>query len=301
LPAGDDPAHADPLLAAAVDSLPPPDGVDLDIRVHSDTPAGSSTGSSAAACVALLGALSALRYGRCDPAEVARAAHRVETERLGQQSGIQDQIAAAHGGVSFIDMDHYPHARVTRVGLPDRLRKELGRRLSLVFVGQSHHSSAVHEMVIRTLEGAGPDAPQLVRLRRLAGRAMQTLASADLRAFGRVMVANTDAQRDLHPGLVGPRHRRIIDIARSQGAWGWKVNGAGGAGGSVTLLHGPDERRQRETLRLIRDADQSFRVIPIRLDDSGLRVWERTDAITDGGGGVRNGKGLVSASLASRP
>ncbi|MGB9605468.1 MAG: hypothetical protein ACPL88_06265 [Bryobacteraceae bacterium] len=43
------------------------------------------------------------------------------------------------------------------------------------------------------------------------------------------MIENTDAQQNLHPALVGPHHRRIIDIARAHRALGWKVNGAGGS------------------------------------------------------------------------
>ena len=271
---GDDPAHADPLLEAAVRFLPPPRGLRVDVRVHSDTPAGSSTGTSAATCVALLGALQLLWSGRFDPAEIARAAHRVETEALGQQSGIQDQLAAAYGGISFIEMDRYPHATRHRVPVPAAVLRELERRLSVIFVGQSHRSSAVHEMVIRDLEGTGPDAPQLVRLRELAQRAREALTAGDLHAFGDIIIDNTDAQADLHAELVGPRHRRIIDIARRQDAWGWKVNGAGGAGGSVTLLHSPSDSERRETLRLIRADDETFRAIPITLSDSGLHVWE---------------------------
>jgi len=232
-------------------------------------------GTSAATCVALLGALQFLRSGAVNAREIAHPAHRVETELLGQQSGVQDQLAAAYGGISFIEMDCYPHATRHRVMISDAMRRELERRLSLVFVGQSHHSSAVHKMVIRQLEGAGRDAPQLARLRALAERARDALLAGDLHEFGKLMIANTEAPSELHPELVGWKHRRIIEIARRRGAWGWKVNGAGGSGGSVTILHGPDDRRRQQTLRLIREADPSFHGISIRLDDVGLRVREQ--------------------------
>ena len=271
---GDGRLQGDPLLQAAVEFLPPPDGLQVDIAVHSDAPAGSSMGTSAATCVALLGALQFLRSGRVDLNNITRAAHQVETERLGQQSGIQDQFAAAYGGISYIEMHRYPHAICHRVPLHPTVHRQLARRLSVIFVGQAHQSSAVHELVIREMEGIGPDAPQLVRLRALARRAREALSAGKLRTFGRIMRTNNEVQSDLHPELIGARHRRIIDIARRQGAWGWKVNGAGGAGGSVTILHGPHEDERRETLRLIADDDASFRVIPMKLNEDGLRVWE---------------------------
>ena len=60
------------------------------------------------------------------------------------------------------------------------------------------------------------------------------------------MAANTEAQAQLHPALVGTEARRVIEIAKEHGALGYKVNGAGGEGGSLTLLCGEDSaQRQR--------------------------------------------------------
>src|SRR5829696_5036650 len=94
--------------------------------------------------------------GRASPREIAYLAHSVETEALGRQSGIQDQLCAAHGGVKYIEIDNYPHARVSRVAAPDEVLWELERRLSLVYLGKSHCSSDVHEKVIRELSDSGP-------------------------------------------------------------------------------------------------------------------------------------------------
>jgi D-glycero-alpha-D-manno-heptose-7-phosphate kinase len=88
------------------------------------------------------------------------------------------------------------------------------------------------------------------------------------------MITNTDAQRRLHPRLVSTQAQTAIDVAAAHGAWGWKVNGAGGDGGSLTLLCGPDMRRKRQMIRALHDADPSFQVIPTHLSRHGLRVWE---------------------------
>lgn len=50
------------------------------------------------------------------------------------------------------------------------------------------------------------------------------------------MQANTEAQAGLHQELVSEAAWAVIDLARSCGALGWKVNGAGGPGGTVTLV-----------------------------------------------------------------
>lgn len=268
--------HPHPLLAAALAEIAPPDDLALDIEIASPIPAGASTGTSAAVTVALLGALDALRPGRRTAHEIAYAAHRVETVRLGQQSGIQDQLASAYGGVSYIEMMRYPHASVSPIRLAPALRWELERRLLLVFLGTAHSSSEVHGSVIARLEQEGGASPQLAGLRHCAALMRDALYAGDWPALGRAMDANTEFQRALHPELISPGAQALIELARAHGALGWKVNGAGGAGGTVALLCGPDNAARRALLERIPQLDSSMRVIPIALDADGLRVWEST-------------------------
>jgi D-glycero-alpha-D-manno-heptose-7-phosphate kinase len=264
-----------PLLEAAVDEVGVDPGAHLDIAVHSEAPAGCSTGTSAAVAVALVGALTAARRRHPAPLDVARTAHRLETERLHLQSGIQDQLASAFGGINRIDMHAYPDATVTPVAVDGATVDELDRRLVVVFLGRRHDSSAVHEKVIAELTGEGPDSPRLDALRRCAARGHEALTNGDLDAFARAMVDNTDAQAALHPDLVGPEAARAIAVARAHGCTGWKVNGAGGEGGSVSLLLAVDGRRHA-VAEALAEADPSFKILPARLAPAGLTVRTET-------------------------
>ena len=174
-------------------------------------------------------------------------------------------------------MHEYPHASVSRIDVPAAVWWELESRLVLVYVGSSHSSSEVHRMVIRSLEHSGIESPKLEMLRRCAEQAKEALYAGDLEELGRSMIRNTEAQADLHQELVGPHHRQTIEIARAFGASGWKVNGAGGDGGSVAILSHPDRARRREMIRAILESDTRYRHIPARLSKDGLRVWEVPD------------------------
>lgn len=266
------PAHS--LLAAAVAELPPPPDLALEITISSAAPAGCSTGTSAAVCVALLAALDRLTPGALSAHELAYAAHRVETERLGLQSGIQDQLCAAYGGICFIEMHAYPRASVSQLRPPEATVLELERRLLLIFLGRTHNSSAVHERVIAELEAEGAAAPRLERLRRSAYEARDALCAGDLAAFGAAMADCTEGQAALHPGLVSPEARQVIALARAHGATGWKVNGAGGEGGSITILCDRAPGARRRLGQAITAADPRMRVIPISLSPRGVTVWE---------------------------
>ncbi len=263
-----------PLLEATVEFMGVPRGRAIEIDVFSAAPAGGSTGTSAAVSVALIGALDRMTPGRLAPNEVARAAHRIETELLHQQCGVQDQLASAYGGVNFIQILDYPHAIVSPLRLPAAIKQELGERLSLVFLGQSHSSSKVHERVIAELADAGPDAEKLRPLRRTPLLARDALLAGDFHSLGRAMIENTEAQANLHAGIVSPRHQAVIEVARRRGAIGWKVNGAGGDGGSITLLGGPKSAENRQMLKDIIAEVHGTQSIPIYLSPLGLQVWE---------------------------
>ncbi len=264
-----------PLLEAAIEYMQVPEDLNFEVTIFSEAPSGASTGTSAAVTVALIGALDQLTPGRLTPHEAALAAQRIETEMLGQQCGIQDQLCSAYGGINYIEMYAYPHASVSPIQVPNAIWWELERRLALIYLGKSHRSSQVHEMVIKGLEDAGPECRQLADLRTTAPRARNALYAGDFANLGESMIENTAAQGRLHPDLISPDAARVIEIAQHHGALGWKVNGAGGDGGSITLLGNENSQMKRAMLREIEAESHLFKNIPLYLSRYGVRVWKQ--------------------------
>jgi D-glycero-alpha-D-manno-heptose-7-phosphate kinase len=263
-----------PLLEAAIERMGVPHDVAVQVTIYSEAPAGASTGTSAAVTVALVGALDRLTPGRLTPHEVAYIAQSIETDMLKQQCGIQDQLCSAYGGINYIEMFQYPRASVSQISVSNTVWWELERRLVLIYLGKSHRSSHVHERVIRRLEDVGPTAKQLTALRATAEPSRDALYAGDFVALGKAMIQNTEAQRSLHPDLVSTDAQRVIQIAMAHGAAGWKVNGAGGDGGSLTVLCGPLSDAKRAMVREIEEESSLFQNIPIYLSRFGLRIWE---------------------------
>lgn len=265
-----------PLLEAAIEYMHIPPGCQFEAVIFSSAPGGASTGTSAAVCVALIGALDYLTPGRLTPGEIAAGAHKVETDLLGGQSGIQDQLSAAFGGINYIEMDHYPHSDVHPIHIPDDLWWELERRLCLIYLGRSHSSSDTHRMVIKSLDDAGPACKQLDDIRATALRSRDALLDGDLNELGKAMIENTGAQERLHPDIINRDTLRLIQIAKEHDAVGWKSNGAGGEGGSLTILCGPDASEKRRMIKSIESDSHLFRNIPVTISRCGVKVWEQT-------------------------
>lgn len=212
-----------PLLEAACAEADP--GRPVRVRLDSAVPPGASLGTSASVVVALVGALDAVAGRGRAPSAVAAAAHRVETERCRLQSGVQDQVAAANGGAQLVEIDRYPSVRTTPLPAPDGLL--------VVHLGRSHVSSHVHEQVIASLDGR---VDRLEPLRAAAHAAADAARAGDRAALGDAMRAANEGQRALHPALVSDVADAVGALADRHGALGWKVNGAGGDGGSLTIL-----------------------------------------------------------------
>lgn len=263
-----------PLLEASIDIMDLPPHLTFEINLYSSVPAGCSTGTSAAVTVALLGALDLLTPGRRTPHEIAALAHRVETEKLKLQCGIQDQLCSAYGGICFIEMFRYPLSSVSQLAIPNDIWWELESRLLLVYLGKTHSSSDIHRQVIDRLDRKDADKSALEPLRRAARRGKEAIYSGDLKTLGRCMIDNTEAQAGLHPALVSESANTVIALAKEHGAIGWKVNGAGGEGGSLTVLCPPESERKRAFIDALASLNQGFQVIPTYLSRMGLRRWE---------------------------
>jgi D-glycero-alpha-D-manno-heptose-7-phosphate kinase len=264
-------------VASLIETVDDPPG--LDVSVRSAVPPGASLGTSAAVVVAVLAGVEAALGRACTPSdELAARAHRVETDRAGRESGVQDHWAAACGGASLLAVGPYPEVRRTGIDLPGATRAALAERLVTVVLG-SHDSSAVHREVIDLIVACGGGEHDharrcFARLASLAGLAAEALGAGDLDAWAAALTAATDTQADLHAGLVGVAHRRAIEVARRHGALGWKVNGAGGEGGSLTAL-APDGDAAAALRGALAAADAGWVVPALRPTDEGVRLVTR--------------------------
>jgi D-glycero-alpha-D-manno-heptose-7-phosphate kinase len=237
---------------------------EVTVQVRSDAPPASGLGSSAALGVAALGALSAYQRRHHLPHEVARESQLLEVQDLKLECGVQDQFAAAYGGVNFMEVE-YPNARVFAVSLSPAMRCELEDRFVLVYTGRSHFSSAMHQKVIADADRHRGDFDELAAA-ALAGK--EALLADDVAAFAAAMNRNWQAQKNLHPDITTAEIEGLHRAAFQAGAIGFKANGAGG-GGTVTIL------AKRDLSTRVRRAaeDLGMQVLPALIDTTGLQIW----------------------------
>ena len=249
-----------------------PTNIGWNINIYSAMPPGASTGTSAAVLVALVGALYELSGNkRGTLSHISAEAHKAETD-IGLESGIQDQAAAVCGGISLYNIT-YPHWRMTgSIYHADVVARELESRLRLVYLGQPHHSSKIHKQVIAGM-GEDPEFNKHIEaLRLLACSSMKALQDRDFKTYGQCMTRNTEIQDEMNFDLVSWEARQMKQaMAFIWKDLGFKVNGAGGDGGSITILTDGNREKMREASKALTQFEAVD--IPIRIAHEGLQVW----------------------------
>lgn len=269
------PPGCHPIIEHAITETMPEGSVR--ITIDDSIEPGSGLGTSAAVMVALVGGLLACDGRPLDPADIATRAHRYETF-TGKQSGVQDHWASAFGGISLLSVE-YPSVLRTTVHISDATSAELAQRLHTVYLGSPHASSELHDEVIAQLESQR--APCLDDMRAAAIAAAAALVDGDLDAYGAALISNHDAIRTMHPSLIGSDARDLVDLAVQFGARGWKVNGAGGEGGSMAVL-GPTNSADDAALCSAISDRSSWRMIKAGLAADGVHVERLSDRATIG-------------------
>lgn len=221
-------------------------------------------GSSAAALVSFAGAWWAAA-GRGRPSlETLIACHRAFQQGAG--SGI-DVAAALAGGVLEFRLDTRKEARIGSVRLP----KSVG--FAGVFAGGS---ASTPGLVGRYRQWVDSDARAGALRERLFEVAAEGCAAAKANDGGAFVAAIGEyghclarLGREIGAELVTEGHRAIGDLA-GEFSLAYKVSGAGGGDVGIACGLEPDALRAFAG----RAADRGFHVVPLRIDEHGLRVEE---------------------------
>jgi len=254
------------LLKAAVKRMEIKTG--LDIFVRADAPPGCGTGTSASVAVSLIAALARYSNKYLVPYEIAELAHKLETEELQMESGVQDQYAAAYGGINFMEID-YPSVKISNIRVDEKRICELESQLILVYLS-SRSSSEMHKCVIENYESGHEETIKAFKIiKNCAIDMKKAINSPDIEDMGEIINRNWVAQKKLHPLMVNSIIENTEKIAKENGAIGFKCNGAGG-GGSATILAGVGSEYNLKK-KLI---ESGLTLLPCKLNLEGIQTWE---------------------------
>jgi D-glycero-alpha-D-manno-heptose-7-phosphate kinase len=235
----------------------------LEVHHDGDLPARSGMGSSSAFTVGLLHALHALRGEMPSKMQLARESLHIEQEVLRETVGSQDQLMAAHGGLRHVTFSPDGEIGVAPVILPRQRLVELQAHLMLFYTGIARTASDVARSYIIRLESCER---QLHLMKELVDESIHILTSdKDIRAFGDLLHEGWQAKRSLSRKVSNSEVDGLYALARSAGAIGGKLTGAGGGG--FLLLFVPPEKHASVRKALDRQIH-----VPFAFDSAGSQI-----------------------------
>ncbi|MEW6671490.1 MAG: galactokinase [Thermodesulfobacteriota bacterium] len=247
------------------------------ILIDSASPPKSALGGSSVAAVALVAAFAGAQgqIRTLTPAlreKIALLAHAIEASVAGVPCGLQDQLAAAFGGVHA----WYWQAGLSGTGferralLGRRAFNNIGRRLLLAYCGVQHESGNVNaRWVGQFLKGAHRG-----RWREIVActhRFAEAIAAEDYGAAAAAMNRETAIRRKMTPDVLDAVGRRLVAAAVRSNC-GARFAGAGG-GGCIWALGSPDDiDRLKGSWESILSERRNARLLAAQIDADGLTL-----------------------------
>ncbi len=237
----------------------------IEISSSADVPSGTGLGSSSSFTVGLLHVLAAYQGRYASSEDLAAAAAHLELDVLGEPIGRQDHYAAAFGGLNLIEFHAQGQVKVEPITLPRERLAELEQRLLMFYLGGRRDTRSVLDDQVRELATNESKMAATSRMVELVYEMRDALYANDLNAFGGLLHRNWELKRGLSKEISNPEIDAAYERARSAGARGGKLLGAGGSG--FLLLH-CEPGEQSELRRALADLDE----LPFRFDHSGSRI-----------------------------
>jgi D-glycero-alpha-D-manno-heptose-7-phosphate kinase len=205
--------------------------ISVDMFLASEIPPGTGLGSSASVCVNTLKAVASYVHRPLSKYELAERAFHIARNVLHRHVGKQDEYAAAFGGLNFITFNPDGSVQVDPLELDSEVMGELQSNLLLYFTGSAHNSWTILEEQEKSTRGrAGSAITALREVHSLAYSMRKALDRGELNNFGRMLDQSWQEKKKVSTRISTSEIDQLYSLARTHGALGGKITGAGGGG-----------------------------------------------------------------------
>jgi len=242
----------------------------VEITSMADIPAGTGLGSSSTYAVGLLHALYTFKGEYVSAGRLAEEACAIEIERLGDPIGKQDQYIAAYGGICRIRFNQDETVFVDPVICSYETKAALEENLLMFYTGKTRKAA---EILTQQKAVTGDKMDVLTRMRDLSGSALEVLREGRLLSrFGEILHEGWLLKRSLVNSITSGEIDTYYDTARTAGAIGGKLLGAGGGGFLLFYVEKQNHTKVREALSTLQE-------LPFRFEPQGSKVIYLSDDV----------------------
>jgi D-glycero-alpha-D-manno-heptose-7-phosphate kinase len=203
----------------------------IEITSIADVPSNTGLGTSSSFTVGLLNALHSFKREKVNANDLAEEACFLEIELLKEPIGKQDQYLAAYGGVQCLELDRLGNVKVTPLHLSEDAIDQLESNTLLFYTGIRRSAS---EVLAPQSKGASLDKEKVIdnmhRIKEIGYEIKKSFEEENLGHFGELLDIHWQTKKGLSDKVTQSQIDKWYDVAKSSGALGGKVMGAGGGG-----------------------------------------------------------------------
>lgn len=200
--------------------------VDLPLEIHydADLPGRSGIGSSSSFTVGLLHSLYTFLGKKVSKNKLAMDAVTIERDMLKENVGLQDQYAAAFGGLNNIV---FSKNNISITPLSESMRDIISEYLMLFYYPKPRMSSNIQASHVKNIKS---NKKTLDYMNQLSKEALVAINAQDINSFGRLLDESWSFKKSLTNDISSQEIDNIYSTAMKNGALGGKISGAGGGG-----------------------------------------------------------------------
>ena len=234
-----------------------------------DAPAGSGLGTSSTLVVAIIGAFAELLKLPLGEYDIAHYGYEIERNYLKLAGGRQDQYAATFGGVNFMEFYGEDKVIVNPLRIKQQYLFELENNLILYYTSTSRESAKIIEQQSKNVVSKQEHSIEAMhQLKQQAQRMKEVLLRGRLNEMGDILDYGHQQKRKMAEGISNPLMEDIYETAKSAGATGGKISGAGGGGFMIFYCPGTTKYKVIKSLERFGGTHRNYQFV-----EHGLKTW----------------------------
>ena len=241
---------------------------EIRLTYESDLPAKSGLGTSSSFAVGMLNAFYAIKGKYVDKRQLANEAIYLERILCNEVGGLQDQIAAAFGGLNRINFNSEGYDVQPIIVSPER-KKKLNDNLLMFFTGFTRFSSEIQKT--NSIGDTYKKKTILKEIYGLVDEAERILVdkALDLDEWGRLLDTMWQLKRQTGSAVSTNSIDGLYERGIKAGALGGTLLCAGGGGYFVFYV-------QPEKQEAVKQAMKDLLYIPFKFENGGTRIIHYT-------------------------
>jgi|688.fasta_scaffold49051_5 D-glycero-alpha-D-manno-heptose-7-phosphate kinase len=237
----------------------------IEIHTISEVPSGSGLGSSGALAVGLIKSIMEYEKKKQNKKEIAISAVKIEKLLNKKNSGMQDQLISAFGGIKYFNIDKKGHVKINKLNISSSNLRLLNKNILLVYTNEKREAIKIikkQNLVINKFKNKNY---LMHEIQKIGYESFDVLNSKNISQYGELLDRHWNLKKKFGDFMTSKEIDKLYEKFKANGANGGKIIGAGGGGFFMLYAQNPEILKKY----LLKN---NFKVLNWKFDFEGSKI-----------------------------